>query len=60
MKKNNKDYEKLVYDRPLKKDDPDKRYPNPADPNEEKGLPNKEMPVTSNPHLDKFQDENQK
>ena len=43
--------------RPVKKkDDSDKRHPNPEDPYEEEGMPNKEMPASSNPHHEEIAD----
>jgi hypothetical protein len=49
MKKNDKGNTDHPVKRPPRKDEPDKRYPNPDDPYEEKGMPNKEMPASSNP-----------
>jgi len=37
-------------DGPDKADDPDKRKPEPDDPNEEVAMPPKEMPKKSHPH----------
>jgi hypothetical protein len=56
MKENKKDNTDQSIIRPTRRDDPDKRYPNPDDPNEEKGMPNKEMPVRSNPHHEELLD----
>lgn len=39
-----------------KKENPDKRYPNPDDPNEEIGPPIKEMPITGGPHDEEITD----
>jgi hypothetical protein len=57
MKENNKDTPNHTIKRPLKNDDPDKRHPNPDDPYEEKGMPNKEMPIKGNPHQEERMDQ---
>jgi hypothetical protein len=49
MKNNDKRNTDNPVKRPLKKDKTDKRFPNPDDPNEEMGMPNKEMPANSDP-----------
>jgi len=56
MKENKKDTPDHTIYRPLKNDDPDKREPNPEDPYEETGMPNKEMPAKRNPHQEEFLD----
>jgi hypothetical protein len=56
MKENKKDVQDHTINRPLKNDDPDQRHPNPDDPYEEKGMPNKEMPMNSNPHQEEILD----
>lgn len=56
MKENKKGNPNQDIARPIKKDDPDKRYPNPDDPNEEKGMPTKEMPIASIHHYEEHPD----
>lgn len=56
MRENKKGNPDRATERPIKKEDQEKRYPNPDDPNEEKGMPNKEMPIRSNPHKEEHLD----
>lgn len=56
MKESKKEKPDQANDKPEKKDHPDKRYPNPDDPNEEGGMPSKEMPASSNPHHEEIAD----
>jgi len=40
----------------IEEDDPDERRPDPDAPNEEEGMPNKEMPASDNPHHEEITD----
>jgi len=40
----------------IEEDDPDERRPDPDAPNEEEGMPNKEMPASGNPHREEITD----
>lgn len=39
-----------------KDENPDKKHPNPDDPQEETGSPLKKMPITSDPHREEILD----
>ncbi len=54
MKKKRKNNPGDTIKRPLKTDDKEKRQPNPEDPYEENGMPNKEMPDSNNFHNEEF------
>lgn len=59
MRKEKKNNPVKLSKRPYKKlkdKEPEKRYPNPDDPYEEKGPPIKEMPITGGPHHEEILD----
>jgi len=56
MKENSNGNPHHTNNRQIVNDDPDKREPNPDDPNEEGGMPIKEMPASDNPHNEELLD----